>query len=731
MDRREFLITASQIAAAATAFDPMLVRAALMSSDGTNGATVAVPNVYSIRHLSEEELQRTYEQLLEEACSYAASEWKTADFDSSAGFWGDGASGGNGGIRTIVSMMLACATLIRYGRLEPAARTDLVTTCRAAVRFATATHRTGPAQCPDGKQWGGTPEFGPGSWQSGMWTGTLAWASWLLWDELGSDLKQSLQRVISWECDILSHRPPPNGLWLDTKAEENGWEVPCLAMGPLMFPSHPQASDWQQAASRYMMNTLCTQADTNDTSIVDGQPINEWVKGANLQPDFTLENHGIFHPSYVGCSSYFLTQAVMYYTYSRRPIPQAATHHLLDTWKMFQTILLPWGEPACPQGMDWELHGLPCLNLYASLSAHWHDPLAAHLEQCALQYLRAWQGMCRGSLATPGSRLGLTRHAINAEQAAYGLLAHKIFGPGATAITARSATTQEQGVRDYPFVDFIAHRTLDKFASFSWKNRVMGLLIPIAPGHEGNPDFTAPIQNGFVGSFEIDLSPAKKKETPVVVEHERREIPDGFETSGTLLTHSGRLKQTIRMTSVGSRAVVYEDRVEAVGAVTIGKERGVAFGIENDEVTRGKRTVNAQRYRIVIDYQRPQSPVQISGTWANVDGRLGMAVIAGSGIAYEQAKGYTPGISICSDVLYGSYSDQPRSFSSGEEIVHRLAVFAVEITPDQTAALAMSCSVKTKDGEPVLCFQMPEGTRTEVKLLKAPRTLPNQLAEDF
>ncbi len=153
-----------------------------------------------------------------------------------------------------------------------------------------------------------------------------------------------------------------------------------------------------------MMNTLCTEADTQDAALVDGRPVNQWVKGANLYPDFTLENHNIFHPAYVGCSCYFLTQAVMYYTFGGRPVPQAATHHLTDTWHMFQAIILPWGEAAYPQGMDWELHGLPYLNLYASLATHKKDPLAARMEQCSLQYLRAWQLMGQGSLAISGSR---------------------------------------------------------------------------------------------------------------------------------------------------------------------------------------------------------------------------------------------------------------------------------------------------------------------------------------
>ena len=74
------------------------------------------------------------------------------------------------------------------------------------------------------------------------------------------------------------------------------------------------------------------------------------------------------------------------------------------------------------------------------------DALAARMEENCLQYMRAWQTMCQGDLAVPGSRLGFTRHAICAEQAAYAYLAHKVFGPPAKAITARKAASQLQGV---------------------------------------------------------------------------------------------------------------------------------------------------------------------------------------------------------------------------------------------------------------------------------------------
>ena len=433
-----------------------------------------------------------------------------------------------------------------------------------------------------------------------------------------------MQRVIASEDDILSKRTPPNGLWLDTKAEENGWEVPTLVLGELMFPNNAHAATWHEGALKYMMNTLCTEADLQDTNLVDGRAVNQWVGGANLQPDFTLENHNIFHPSYVGCSSYFLTQAAMYYTYAGRPIPQAASHHLMDTWRMFQTIMLPWGEAAYPQGMDWELHGLPFLNLFATLGAHENDPLAARMEEKNLQYIRAWQIMRKGDLAVPGSRLGITRHTINAEQAANGFLAHKIFCSPITELTARAAAAQVQGVWEYRYVDFIVHRTGKKFASFSWKNRIMGLLVPIGEGHEDNPEFTVPMQNGLVGSFE--LKPPGDAKTKVL-EHSWKKMPDGFETTGTLLLNGGRLKQTLKLTSIGDNAVVYQDRVTALEDVSVTQERGVL----QIWALRTTRSAAAHDRYLTMAARRFLTGKNISSRWrCKVHGSMSMAGWASS-----------------------------------------------------------------------------------------------------
>ncbi len=112
-------------------------------------------DLYQIHRLSEQDVLQTYARLLEDACQHAGREWRASSFDPAAGYWGDGVSGGNEGIRTVASMVLACATLLKYDNgLSAVERRDLLDKATAAIRFATATHLTGAQKCSDGKHWG-------------------------------------------------------------------------------------------------------------------------------------------------------------------------------------------------------------------------------------------------------------------------------------------------------------------------------------------------------------------------------------------------------------------------------------------------------------------------------------------------------------------------------------------------------------------------------------------------
>ena len=592
-------------------------------------------DIYRIQSISETEILDTYTSVLRDACRHAEPFWKDWPTNTNSGFWDSGHSDENS-LRHIEGMTLATAALLKYSAGLPASeRAEYKRKELAAFRFVTATHVTGSRKCTDDKQWGN-------AWQSAMWTADLAFSAWLIWEELDDGLRKDFERVVAHEADRFLPIRAPAGSFNDTKAEENGWNLTCIALACNMFPNHPHAAAWKQKAIEYMMNTLSTPQDGNDQTIVDGRPVSKWHTGANLHPDYTLENHGFFHPSYIGCSCYFLTETAMYFTFGHQPVPAADTHHLMDTWRMYENILLPNGEAAYPQGMDWDLHGTPYLSLFAALGSYQKDPMAAHLEKVYLQYVRAWQEKEKGDLALTGSPYGFGRHAVTAGLVTYAFLAHKIFGPPVKALTENEAALIGQGVNAHDWVQVITQRTGNKFASFSWTNRIMGLLIPIGSGHEGNPDFTAPLTDGFVGEF--ILGPKERPKT-VAVDHSWKKTTDGFETIGTLLMNNGRLKQILKINSLGGKTVVYQDRVVALTNVTVNQEHGVPFGIENDDVNGGTRLLSYLDGQVVFDQRNPRPPMSIPGSWANIDGRLGVIMVAGSGMSYNQARNYAPGIS--------------------------------------------------------------------------------------
>jgi hypothetical protein len=112
LKRRDFL---SSLTTAAGLLAPGLrpaASAAAMPSLSSEGAGIPAVepgrDLYRIHRLSESGMLEMYTRLLEDACRYAARDWKTSSFDPAAGYWGDGVADGNGGTRTVASMLLVC-----------------------------------------------------------------------------------------------------------------------------------------------------------------------------------------------------------------------------------------------------------------------------------------------------------------------------------------------------------------------------------------------------------------------------------------------------------------------------------------------------------------------------------------------------------------------------------------------------------------------------------------------
>lgn len=658
--------------------------------------------VYAIRpDLSEEELCSLYVDMLLKYSQYAETKWHPAPWSDNAGYWGNGISGGNEGIRAVANTALVFAVLANHtNALSPAEKERYRARAIAGIRYIAETHSTGNQVCVDGQKW-------TYPWQSAMWAANMAFAAWILWDDLDDALRQSVERVVVYEANRFLDRDPPGRRWGNTAAEEVGWDQILLSLAPNMFPKHPNAPRWRERSIQYMMNTLSVPQDLKDERIVDGRRVRDWICAVNVHPDFTIENHGFLHPSYTMVSPAEVGQGALMYLYAGNPIPEAAGHHLLDNWHMLQGLMLPSGYWAYPQGMDWALNSDGHIHYLAWLATYAKDPVAAGMERRVAQYTAGHQKIHGGAFAGPSSRLGFAREAVWAERIAYALLFHRYL-----ASTQERRTIEQVpgllGVKRYILSDVITHRTGSKFVSFSWKNKVMGLVIPIGPGHEDNPYFTTPPTNGLVGSVDLKDQPGKDIS---VVHRSWHKTADGFETSGVIRTNGGALEQRIKLLSVGDRTVIYADRVIALRDVTVTQECGVLAGIENDEFTGDRRVLYYQGGSQVITGPATSATIRIPGNWANVDGRLGLISVSGSGLAYRDVPQYNRD-GAREDYLYGSYSDAPRAFKSGEEIARRVAVFFVETSPDETARLAG----KVRLTGSVLSLALPEGATYTVDL---------------
>jgi len=119
----------------------------------------------------------------------------------------------------------------------------------------------------------------------------------------------------------------------------------------------------------------------------------------------------------------------------------------------------------------------------------------------------------------------------------------------------------------------------------------------------------------------------------------------------------------------------------------------------------------------IFDFAKPEKAFAVPGHWANVDGRLGVITIVGSGMKYIKAKGYHPGMAVCADVLCGSDWAGEKHFEEGEEVARRVIVFLVEANAKETANAVESVHVSRENGMRRLRMENMGPERIDVPLL--------------
>ncbi len=305
-------------------------------------------------------------------------------------------------------------------------------------------------------------------WQSSWWTAELAAAAWFLWDRLDPSLQQGVADMVVYHADHIAALKPGARVNLDTEAETVAWNTTILTWAANLFARHPHNAKWQEAARQYAYTVFATPKDLLDaTPGDDGRPIKDWVVGANIHDDFTLENHNRFHIDYEYTCYRFLIFGAAMYRLGGNPVPDALTHHVSDVYEKVLLACTNAGKFAVfVSDNDWRRYHLwtESSAVHGFLALMERSPLASALEEQSLkQSVSYWREFPeRFSYANPYvcGRAWTPRIADI-------VLLHLLMPPPPAPLSPAEAEARLQGAHERPNVHLLTEYSREgSFRSF-------------------------------------------------------------------------------------------------------------------------------------------------------------------------------------------------------------------------------------------------------------------------
>lgn len=581
----------------------------------------------------------------------------------------------------------------------------------AVLRFLLATHGPEGGGCDDGRPW-------QGQWQSAHWAALAGEAAWLLWDGLDAAEQARAARMIAHEAERFAGATPPSGRVRDSKAEENAWNSQILSLAGLMFPQHPRAAVWREAAVRWMASSFARPADLARTEPVDGRPRREWIAGANLHDDFTLENHSRVHPDYLACT-YLLTSQAPLYAWGGRPAPAAMHLNVPEINATLKRLALPDGAWVYPNGQDWGLRrNVDWFEYHTALAVLHGDAQSAALQRaCLATMTRMAARQPQGAIYVAGeTRLSSDQAmALELPAHAYALMAELGEGPAPEdAVRLMGALA---GRHVFAEGKFAVVRTPRTIATFSWGAQVMGQVMPL-----GENQLLAPEMRGLVGHVAV---PGVAREAPVVREVAVAPREDGFGIAGVLARGGGALEQRFAFVALPDGRVVYADQVRWTGGPRPTLLDLGTLGVLNDRhwpAHPGRRTVRfegGERTFVAAEAER-DAPGAWRARWLHLDG-LGVVRLAATGeVRYvPQPSGAAGRLEQRLHLNAVPAAELGRETAApGDVIAHGVFVFYPDRTAAATRAAAAACRVQGGAGAPGVQVVLEDGMVVAVDLAR-------------
>ena len=599
-------------------------------------------------------------RILERFPMYSERGWHANYLDQPGlGYFGD-SDHAEMGLRAMGNYIFVTALLATDPSYDPrpsgVSRETVLARVRACLAYMTRAHATGDIECADGLQWGN-------HWQSAWWTARMAAGARILWPSLTAEERASVERVMVHEANRHLSRIPPSGLTSDTKSEENGWDSEVLAWAVGMFPKHPNAQAWRLKLTEFCMNTLSAPQDKNDSTIVDGKPVKDWIVSANIHDDYTIENHGAYHFCYMACPLHSLAWGYEGLLGGEQSAPDAMFHHYQDVWRWAKRTYLGDGRFAYLSGKDWPryAYGLSFV-LPATVLAQlrFGDPDARRIESDRIALLEREQ-----IINADGSFYGgrFTRNNLSGRMAEYETdtyanlalcyLLHR-HGKTLTPTAPDKLAKHLAGTWSSPGSGWSFGRSSKLFASFSWRYlgaiRPVGLFVPAGCAH-----IAEWMPNQLVGQFDVVGVDARKTK----LEHAETKSKTGFSTTGEI-THCDSAGAPLVRQQVSYTALVEEgiavvmERTVAVADVKVKSSRAVNFALANDifngsarKIRYGNTSLNLAGAKNLgtVEAADPGANAasstarQVPSPWLNVDDQLGIALLKGDHFTIQDTSG--------------------------------------------------------------------------------------------
>ncbi len=553
---------------------------------------------------------------------WAESVWKDYPGIIGTGYFGDGASKGNGGIRGNCGIALAYSVLICEFPNAPEYKNRLKKV-EAALRYTAETHVSGPdsSLTVDGKKWGvfpGIKKFDPHAWQSPLWAASMGFAAALIEDKLDPKVVESCKRVVAFEADILANIPPASGYIKDSKGEENAWDTNIVTLAASWMPDDFRAKEWLKAAKFYLANTYTVPIDSTG-------PLKNWIKTQTLYPSYAMENHGFYHPLYqavAGMSkgdSYLIAQ--MLNPEVAKEIRTFAEYNVLKVWNFIKNILLDTGELAYPSGLDWSLHCFEHVSYLAWIATNFREP-EAQWAQIKLSHNILKRQAINGDGRFVGESCpnGFYREAVEARRIAFAYLQNQISG-----FPYEAGIKLKEHVTHYPDVGLIVQRTQNELVTLSYGSKIMALVYPLKGKSISQNFFTSPNTSSFIDA-----------EGRAVLK-DFKNVNGGFQAELDLFSNNNERKSKIIVESNSESIIFIEIPNKNVSPHS---NMWYLMAVENHQFTGGERNILWKENSKIVKERSGAEINTISCNWINIDNWMGFIAEPSGNFLYKAAKNY-------------------------------------------------------------------------------------------